>query len=183
MLKLKTMAPFKMSVKLTRGGITTSLGDTETANYNRLQVIQGALTIEKYLKLIISYHFFGQLGAEAGEFENRILDADWCSYGNKCKLTKDILLATGLLQGKELNDFDQCIRKVGNWRNAFAHGTFEVEGEKVFLCYYKDERKKDELSDMLLAKIQSVFSTAYTSITAIHNKQQGVSQDTDHLIV
>jgi len=182
MKRIKTWVPFKITISLSNGGFTTPLGDVDSANHNRLQVIQGALSVENYLKDIIIFHFFGAADDKAKEFNSRILDTDWCSYGNKCKLARDIIAEKGLLEKKELDSFEQLLRKVGNWRNAFAHGNFEVDHDKVFLCYYKEKPRRDELSEDLLTEIELLFGDAYSGITKIHSKQKGEDASSETII-
>jgi hypothetical protein len=173
---IKTWTPLHVTfnIALKQGELhTLPMSDLEGANENLLAIIQGSLIIEKYLKHIIAFHFFGTDKPQVAEFEDRILDTDWCSYGNKSRLAVNILAANAILAGKELTDFEDTLRAVGRWRNAFAHGTFEVVQDKVFLRYYRDQPRSEELTDALLTKIETLFKKAYADISRLHRKQKG----------
>src|SRR5436190_15314692 len=82
----------------------------EQARINRLQVIEGALTVENQLNAVILHYFFGASHERRAVFESLILNSDWCSFAAKRKLIAHIINEQKLLDGRERDEFEKLIR-------------------------------------------------------------------------
>src|SRR5438045_9499628 len=81
----------------------------EQARMNRLQVIEGALTVENQLNGVIMHYFFGASHERRAAFESLILNSDWCSFAAKRKLITHILNEHNLLDGRAQRALDKLI--------------------------------------------------------------------------
>ena len=93
---------------------------------------------------------------EALFFENKSVTLD-----SKRHLLISALESSERLEPQKIKELDRNIRKVMDWRNAFAHGRIRFKGEKVYLAYFKNGLKQEELTDDFYTKIESYFWGAY----------------------
>jgi len=68
---------------------TTGINLTEAntlpqqARRNRLNVIEGGLSVENQLEAVILHYFFGSSHERRATFESLVLKSDWCSFAVK----------------------------------------------------------------------------------------------------
>jgi len=139
--------------------ITEAWESVKEARQNRVVVLEAALTFEVFLNQGIAYYFFESPDKRA-EFEEIILHSDWCSFAAKRKLASYIINKKGLLEGEAKQDFDEAMRKVMSYRNAWAHGRLSHEDGKIWLNYFEGGTKKKELSDGYLTEMESFLEQA-----------------------
>ena len=72
---------------------------TGEARRNKLEVLEGALTVENFLSKMISHFFFSQNDNKKVLFDEMVINSDWCSFAAKRKLLNYIINKENLLQG------------------------------------------------------------------------------------
>lgn len=130
----------------------------EYADHNKLVIIEAAYDVERILRDIISFYFFSNLEenkSKKTEFDNQILNSDWCSFSSKRKLIQHIIEVENLLEGTKKDQYFSLLRKVMSYRNAFAHGEIATDGREVQLSFFEGVPQKKILSDEYLTKIES----------------------------
>lgn len=141
-----------------------------SARNNRVRVLEASLVVESCLRDVIAIHFFGLKHDRKSEFQSWILDSDWCSFAAKRKLINFIINERELLEGSEKNKFDGLLSRVMKTRNAFAHGKFIKEEERVYLKYFDQKEVSQELSDEYLRDIQNLLEgTVFESRNLVHS--------------
>ena len=150
--------------------INETLGLTREARLNRHVILESAMTIEGELSDIISYYFFGVTHEKKANFDEMILNSDWCSFAAKRKLIKHIINEQNLFEGSEKSEFEELLRQIMSLRNAFAHGKISSDGKMVWLSYFEGTPYKKELNDKYLTRIETHFHRAHQCCIAIKYK-------------
>lgn len=145
------------------------------ARRNKLEILEGALTVEAYLAKMISHFFFRPDGDKKLIFDEIVINSDWCSFSAKRKLFSYIINRENLLQGADKERFDKCLRKVMSFRNAFAHGKLSSNGKVVWLSYFEGGNHKQELTDQYLAAVESELKSACNQCFELAQKMGAVS--------
>jgi len=133
----------------------------EEARMNRLQIIEGALTVESQLNGVILHYFFGASHQRRAAFESLVLNSDWCSFAAKRKLITHIINEQNLLEGGDKRDFDRLMRYVMSVRNAFAHGKLSSDEERAWLSFFEGTPRQVELTDEYLADVEDTLRVAF----------------------
>jgi hypothetical protein len=133
----------------------------EEARTNRLQVIEGALSIENQLNAVISQYFFGPSHEMRAAFESLVLNSDWCSFAAKRKLITHIINEQNLLEGRDKSDFDKLMRDVMSVRNAFAHGRLSSDEKRAWLSFFEGRPREEELTDEYLTKVEDLLRVGF----------------------
>jgi len=141
--------------------MTEAINLTQEAEMNRLNVIQGALSVENQLDAIIVHYFFGSSHERRAPFESLVPNSDWCSFAAKRKLVTHIISEQNLLEGREKSEFDKLIRNVISVRNAFAHGKFCSDEKRLWLSFFEGTPREKELTDEYLAEIETLLRVAF----------------------
>jgi hypothetical protein len=141
--------------------VTEAMAMLEAARTNRLKVMEGAFSVEVQLEAVILHYFLGTAHGKRAVFESLILKSDWCSFSAKRKLVKHIIGEQGLLEGPEKNHFDDLVRKVISFRNAFTHGKLASDATRVWMSFFEGIPHKVELTDDYLAGVEDVLRAAY----------------------
>ena len=134
---------------------------TEQARVNRLQVIEGALTVENQLNGVILHYFFGASHERRAAFESLVLNSDWCSFAAKRKLITHIINEQNLLEGRDKSDFDKLMKDVMSVRNAFAHGKLSSDEERAWLAFFEGRSREEELTDEYLSNVENMLRVAF----------------------
>jgi len=128
---------------------------------NKLLIIENAYNIETKLESIIKFYFFGRLKINEDKeksFEEQVLRSSWCGFESKRKLIKHIIEELLVFETKKLqSEYDNKLRKVMSYRNAFAHGHLTNIGDEVKLTWFEGVTKSETLTDSYLEKIESDF--------------------------
>ena len=142
MKRIPVVKSGQVTVTTSGTNVTEAFKLAEQARLNRLQVIEGALSIEHQLNAIILHYFFGSSHPRRATFESLILDSDWCSFAAKRKLITQIVNEQKLLEGQDKADFDKLMRDVMSARNAFTHGKLASDEKNVWLSYFEGRPQK-----------------------------------------
>lgn len=163
---------FDMSsaIQLENGQLLVSLGDvvnetisatTEKARINGGKVLYATTSIEQQLEGLLLRYFMGPFVQHEQRrvlFEREILQSSALSYSSKKELASKIINEHDLLQGKKKNKLQGSLKKIMEWRNAFAHG--KVQHDNVhgcFIKYYSGGSKQLKLTDEFWSEVEGVF--------------------------
>jgi hypothetical protein len=161
------------------GGTLVSTSDTDLvkgigvgqeARTNRLQVIEGALSVENQLDAVILHYFFGSSHERRAVFESLVLNSDWCSFAAKRKLIAHIISEQNLLEGADKNEFDKLMKDVMSVRNAFAHGRLSHDETRVWLSFFEGRPREEELTDEYLTEIETLLRVAFEKTFTLAQK-------------
>jgi len=131
----------------------------ETARENAKTVIFATTQIEHDIEgLILLYIFNGECGKNRSFFENEILKTNFFTFSAKKRVVLSLIKNLELLEGQSYSFLEQSLKKIMNYRNAFAHGEFtSSDTEGVILEYFSGEQKKDVLSDEYWKSVEETF--------------------------
>ena len=130
-------------------------------SHNKLLIIDSAYNIEKQLESLITFYFFERHDInkeKAKVFDEQILKSNWCSFESKRKLI--IFIVTDLVAfstKKKQQDYENILRKIMNYRNAFTHGQLTFIGDRVKLTWFETKARTEFLTDDYLTKIEYEF--------------------------
>ena len=121
------------------------------------------------------HYFFGRSHERRAAFESLVLNSDWCSFAAKRKLITHIINEQNLLQGPDKTDFDKLMRDVMSVRNAFTHGTFRSDENRVWLSFFEGRPREEELTDDYLTKVEDLLRTGFEKTFDVLAKIGGAS--------
>jgi len=156
-----------ISVSTSGTNLTEAMKVADPARTIRLQVIEGALSVEHQLDAVILHYFFGESHDRRAAFASLVLSSDWCSFAAKRKLIAHIINEQELLKGSEKNEFDNLMRKVMTTRDAFAHGRLSSDDKRVWLSYFAGIPQKQELTDEYLTEIETLLCEGVSKANAL----------------
>ncbi|UCG48835.1 MAG: hypothetical protein JSU94_03455 [Phycisphaerales bacterium] len=103
--------------------------ELDQARTNGGLIIWSAICLEQKLERVITRYMFPNTEAPNGRgrkfFESNIVKGDILSYAAKKRLAVNLVNDAGLLKGKDKDEFSRVLKKVMDFRNAFAHGGIE----------------------------------------------------------
>jgi hypothetical protein len=164
------------------GTIDFSCGkELDQARANGGKIIWCAICVEKKLEEIISTYMFPQkvLTNNKGKsfFLTRILNSDLFSYSAKKRLTINIVNEGDLLEGKEKNQLSNVLKKVMEFRNAFAHGDIVYHVDRgCVLKFWQSDPQQAILNDDYWNKIEECFNIAHFLCDQILKKLQSINE-------
>lgn len=158
------------AVEMKNGQFKVPLGDmvnesisetTEKARINGGKVLYATTSIEQQLESLLLRYFMGPFIKHDERrviFERNILQSSALSYSSKKELVSKIINEADLLQGKKKNKLQSFLKKIMEWRNAFAHGKVQHDNiQGCFIKYYAGDSKQLKLTDDFLSDLESVF--------------------------
>jgi len=158
------------AVEMDNGQLMVPFGDiinesisatTETARANGGKVLYAATSIEQQLEGLLLHYFMGPFVTHDSPrtmFEREILQSSALSYSSKKELVSKIVNGNDLLKGKKKNKLQGALKKIMEWRNAFAHGKVQHDNVKgCFIKYYSGSVKQLKLTDEFWSNLETVF--------------------------
>ncbi len=136
---------------------------------NRIFETFGA--IEQEIEKIIVSYFFKDITPESSKFTSLILQSDY-PFSSKRKLLRHIVTDCELLERKAAESYDTVIGRANSYRNAFTHGRFFINGEKVWLRYFEGEPKEKELNSEYLSQIRNALIHAYETSVRVYAQME-----------
>ena len=103
-----------------------------------------------------------------------MLSSDWCTFSAKRKLVTHIINATNLLEGPEKNEYDDLLRKVISYRNAFAHGDMSTDGRKVRLSFFESSPRRHFLDDSYFELAEKVLNACFQKTIDLAQRMTGL---------
>lgn len=170
---------FTISLNPPPGGGVVHLGsidgatmtpEIETAKYNGGMFIWAATEVEARLSDLLAKALFppakdGKISPEGGFFRLHFLGASHLEFAGKLTIACAMIEERCLMPKKERLEFEQKLRAVMRYRNAFAHGKITYDSKQgCVLSYYTNGHKKDEFNDAFVEKLQDHYHAAVKAI-------------------
>jgi len=126
---------------------------------NAREVIFSAATIERMLKDYVTNFFVADDGKKE-MFRGAVILSDSFSFRHVIRAVLEILDSKGT-EKKHLEELEQLLRKVMDYRNALTHG-HPIQKHDKFVCqYYKNKHREDEIDDKYWELVETTFHQAY----------------------
>ena len=125
------------------------------------RITSAALAIEDLIVDIVSKTLLGEVKRHKALVVGSILKSNWCGFAEKRKLLSLSIQEFALLEGKKKTNLEQLLRKVSQYRNAFAHGSLIHNVEVHELHYFEGEPRQTKLDDMYFEELERVFQQAW----------------------
>jgi len=167
MYQIKSIQSGKIRVHTSPTNLRESINLQDEARRNKLKVLEGVLSLENELSLIIAHYFHPDDQDRRNEFSDMILSTDWCSFAAKRKLSERIITTKSLLKGKEFSRYQKLLKDSMSYRNAFAHGKFSSDDNSVYLTYFQELPRTIELTDEYLKKVEKTLLEAFMLVQQI----------------
>lgn len=148
----------------------TMMPEIETAKYNGGMFIWAATEVETRMNDVIAKALFppsamGKISPQGGFFRLHFLGASHLEFSGKVKILCAMIEERCLMNKKEREQFEQKMRVVMRYRNAFAHGKLTFDSRKgCILSYYTGDHKKEEFNNALVDKLQEHYHVAVKAI-------------------
>lgn len=146
----------------------------QIARQNGGQILYATTSIEQDIENILLNYFMGPftpLNSKRELFEREVLQSSALSYRDKKDLLSKVINESAALTGKKKNKLQSQLKKIMEWRNAFAHGKIEHDMNKGCLVrYYSGEIRELVLSDDKLCEIEQTFNECREHLMAVLTK-------------
>lgn len=134
------------------------------------RIISATSAIDQVIAEIIADTIFREVKENRELVFGSVLSSDWCSLAAKRKLLNIAIEQFDLLDGPQKNVLESNLKKVTQYRNAFAHGTLAHNGEAQELHYFESTTQKAKLNDTYFETLEQVFSSTWETLNGIQNK-------------
>lgn len=135
---------------------------TSTALRNGGKILYATTSIERQLDQLLLHYFMGPFEEHSDKrvmFESEILQSTALSFSAKKELVAKVVNDAQLLVGKKKNRFQGNLKKIMNWRNAFAHGRIQHDNATgCFIHHYSGAPKKLVLDDKFWDEVEVCFT-------------------------
>lgn len=133
----------------------------DTAKKNGGKILYATQSIEQQLESILLIYFMGPFISYSQNremFENEILQSSALTFSKKKELVSKIINEKQLLDGKRKSKVQSLLKKIMEWRNAFAHGQVKHNNIKgCFVRHYSGEQKKLYLTEEYWLEVENCF--------------------------
>ncbi len=133
----------------------------ETARKNGGKVLYATTSIEQKLEAILLEYFMGPFIRHNDRrvmFEREILQSSALSYRTKKELVIKLISDNELLPGNKKNVTQGYLKKIMEWRNAFAHGKIKHDSKAgCFVTYYSGKLNTLHLTDGYWDEVERCF--------------------------
>ncbi len=150
---------------------------TEKARANGGKVLYATTSIEQQLEGLLLGYFMGPFvehEERRAMFEREILQSSALSYSTKKELVSKVVNELGLLPGKKKNRLQSSLKKIMEWRNAFAHGKVQHDNmQGCFVNYYSGGSKQLKLTDDFWSDLELIFKDCFELLKEAHDKIDG----------
>ncbi|MFA5825391.1 MAG: hypothetical protein WC825_05380 [Gallionellaceae bacterium] len=146
----------------------------EVARKNGGHILYAATSIEQQLEGILMLYFMGPFIKHDDRrqvFEMEILQSSSMSYSAKKELVLKIVSDNNLLDGEVKNQLQTQLKKIMEWRNAFAHGKMQYDNiAGCFIKHYSGRQQKLDLNDGYWEKVEQNFKECNASLKEVLDK-------------
>jgi len=133
----------------------------EFARKNGGQILYAATSIEKQINSILLLYFMGPfIGPDDRRdiFENEVLGSNAMTFQFKKEMVKKLIEKENLLPGKHKNNLQTSMKKIQDWRNAFAHGTLQYDTmHKCIINFYSGKKTFLKLNEEFWNSVEKSF--------------------------
>jgi hypothetical protein len=134
------------------------------------RIISATSAIDQVIAEIIADTIFREVKENRELVFGSVLSSDWCSLAAKRKLLNIAIEQFDLLEGSQKPALESNLRKVTQYRNAFAHGTLAHNGMTQELHYFESTPQKVELNDAYFEILEKVFLNTWNTLNDIQSK-------------
>lgn len=132
------------------------------------RIISATSAIDQVITEIIANTIFREIKVQRELVLGSVLQSDWCTLAAKRKLLTIAVEKFNLLDGQEKNTIESSLKKVSQYRNAFAHGTLSHDGEVQAIHYFEGRPRTDKLDDTYFEKLEHSFLTAWQLLEKVN---------------
>ena len=157
---------------LYRATLPPTEGDfDEAAELRKLagRITSAALAIEEVVVEIVSRTLLEEVRKHRALVIGSVLKSDWCSFAAKRKLLSLVIAEFKLLSGKPKTELEEQLRKVMQYRNAFAHGSLVHNVDVHELHYFEGTPRTVRLDDKYFEDLEHVFQTVWSRIQEVQS--------------
>ena len=151
----------------------------EKARINGGKVLYATTSIEHQLEGLLLSYFMGPFVQHEQRrvlFEREILQSSALSYNSKKELASKIVNENELLKGKMKNKLQGYLKKIMEWRNAFAHGKVQHNNKSGCLIkYYSGGPKKISLTDEFWLELERIFKECSELVNEASKKMENIN--------
>lgn len=133
------------------------------------RITSAALAIEEIIVDIISRTLLEEVHKHQGLVVGSILKSDWCTFAAQRKLLSLAIEEFKLISGKPKTELEDLLRKVTQYRNAFAHGSLVHNIDAHELHYFEGTPRKVLLDDKYFEDLERVFQTAWFRLQSMQD--------------
>jgi hypothetical protein len=140
---------------------TQAFEQMRIARANGGKIVHAAIEIENQLGAVLLTYFMGPfVGRDERRdmFEREILQSSVLSYSAKKELFSKAVNSGGLLAGKKKSAAQSHLKKIMEWRNAFAHGKIQHDNPTgCFVRFHSGEQRHIFLTDDYWDDVEETF--------------------------
>lgn len=133
-----------------------------TARQNGGKVLYATTSIEQQMESLLLEFFMGSFEGHDDRrelFEREVLQSSALSYNAKRALVTKIVNQRALLEGREKSSLQALLRRIMEWRNAFAHGKIQHDSRAgCFIKHYSGEAKTLALTDAYWEDVERAYN-------------------------
>lgn len=133
----------------------------ETARRNGGKILYATTSIEQTLESILLNYFMGPFVEHEDNrvmFEHEVLQSSALTFRAKRELVTKIINNENLLAGKKKSAVQGHLKKIMEWRNAFAHGAIQHDTKMgCFIRYYSGDTRTITLDDRYWDEVEKTF--------------------------
>lgn len=132
------------------------------ARHNGGKVLYATTSIEQKMESILLDYFMGSFDGTNDRrvlFEREVLQSSALSYNAKRSLITKVVNDQNLLDGRDKGSLQGLLKKVMDWRNAFAHGKVQHDSRAgCFIKYYSGEPKTLALTEAFWDEVEKAYA-------------------------
>jgi hypothetical protein len=161
-IKLPAMLHFQVDVDASGNWCSTDYDPEifDICKKRGAQVIESTVFIERLIINILKSTLFRELKMDLEYVSGQLLESDKLSFMSKRKLLQDIIERDNLINGPKKDALNKSLKDIGSFRNAFAHGTIEIHGNKIIISYFETSPQKRVLDEPFWDYIEKIFTDA-----------------------
>jgi len=135
--------------------------ELELSKGNISSIIWSAICLESLMENVITNYFFGKfsgLDIKRDLFQRELLQSSSMQFSFKKKLLNKICDQRDEISGKKSSKLQGTLKRVMQWRNAFAHGKLSYNTkEGVILSYFSGDHKTEILNEKFWDSLEQDF--------------------------
>ncbi|MBN1359197.1 MAG: hypothetical protein JW993_01325 [Sedimentisphaerales bacterium] len=164
----------KMIVKLPTIDIAAGNKELDVARDNGAEIVYATTSIEQKLEDVLLTYFFGPfVGPDPRRdfFVYNVLQSSGLQFSFKKGLVCKIAAECDLLEGKTRSTLEGHLKKIMDWRNAFAHGRLQHDAQRgSSLRYYMGSPQVLALTDEYWSTVEKCFEETHAILSEVRNK-------------
>jgi hypothetical protein len=164
--------------KLADPDFTTDKDFDEAKNIRRYagRIISAATAIEHMMANIVMNTIFSEVQGNRDLVLGSVIHSDWCSFSSKRKLLDVAFTHFKLVKGDERAELESLLKKVMQYRNAFAHGVLGHNIDQQELHYFEGSPKTAVLDASYFSKLEVQFNRAWEILGSIEKRSKGIKR-------